>query len=105
MAPSDIYLFPKLKSNLPGTQNESKEGVMEAANEYLGDQEKPFSLEGIRKLEQRWTKFIALQGVILKSKGQIFVPWKPEVQSAKTFFITPRIYKNKTSLCKNLAAL
>ena len=75
MAPSDIYLFPKLKSNLRGTQNGSNEGVIEAANEYLGDQEKPFPLEGIRKLEQRWTKCIALKGVILKSNGQIFIPW------------------------------
>ena len=32
------------------------------ANEYLGDQEKAFYFEGIRKLEQRLGKCIALKG-------------------------------------------
>ena len=62
MAHSDFYLFPKLKSNLRGTQFESKEGVIAAVNEYLEDQEKDFYLEGISKLEQRWTKCISLKG-------------------------------------------
>ena len=60
MALSDLCPFPKLKSNLRGTQFGSNEGVIEAANEYLEDQEKDFYLEGICKLEQRWTKCIAL---------------------------------------------
>ena len=62
MAPSDFCLFPKLKSNLRGTQFGSNEGVIAAVNEYLEDQEKDFYLEGISKLEQRWTKCIALNG-------------------------------------------
>ena len=33
-----------------------------AVYEYLGDQEKAFYFEGIRKLEQRWAKCIALKG-------------------------------------------
>ena len=40
----------------------SKEGVVAAVNEYLEDQQKDFYLEGIGKLEQRWTKCIALKG-------------------------------------------
>ena len=64
MAPSDFYLFPKLKSNLRGTQFGSNEGVIMAVIEYIEDQEKDFYLEGIIKLEQRWTKCIALKGVI-----------------------------------------
>ena len=62
MAPSDFYLFPKLKSHLRGTPYESNEGVIEAVNEYLGDQENAFNFEGIRKLGQRWAKCIALKG-------------------------------------------
>ena len=62
MAPSDLYLFPKLKSLLRGTQYGSNEGVIEPVNEYLGDQEKAFYFEGIRKLEQKWAKCIALKG-------------------------------------------
>ena len=61
MAPSDFYLFPKLKSHLHGTQYESNEGVIEAVNEYLGDQEKAFYFEGIRKLKQRCAMCIALK--------------------------------------------
>ena len=52
MAPSDFYLFPKLKSHLQGTNYGTNEGVIEALNEYLWDQEKGFYFEGIRKLEQ-----------------------------------------------------
>ena len=62
MAPSDFYLFPKLKSNLRGTQFGSKEGAIEAVNKYLEDQRKDFYLQGISNLEQRWTKCIALKG-------------------------------------------
>ena len=50
MAPFDFYLFPNLKSHLHGTQYGSNEGVIEAVNEYLGDQEKAVYFEGIRKL-------------------------------------------------------
>ena len=61
MDPSDLYLFPKLKSHLLATQYESNEGVIEAVNEYFGDQEKAFYFEGIRKLVQRWPKCIVLK--------------------------------------------
>ena len=57
MAPSDFYLFPNFME-----QFSSKEGVIAAVNEYFKDQEKDFYLEGISKLEQRWTKSIALKG-------------------------------------------
>ena len=62
MAPSDFYLFPKLKSHHRGAQYESNEGINEAVNVYLGDQEKAFYFEGIRKLEQTWNWCIALKG-------------------------------------------
>ena len=57
MVPSDFYLFPKLKFHLRGTQY----GSNEAVNECLVDQEKAY-FEGIRKLKQRWAKYIALKG-------------------------------------------
>ena len=61
MAPSDFSLFPKLKFYLCGTQYGSNEGIIEAVNENLGDQENAY-FEGIKKLEQRWAKCIALKG-------------------------------------------
>ena len=51
MAPSDSFPFQKLKSHLRGTQYGRNEGVIEAVNEYLGDQLKAIYFEGIRKLE------------------------------------------------------
>ena len=51
-APSDFYPFPKLKFHLCGTQYGSNEGVTDAVNKYLGDQENALYFEGIRKLEQ-----------------------------------------------------
>ena len=47
MAPSDFYLFPKLKSHFRGTQYGSNEG----SKRYFGYQEKAY-FEGTRKLEQ-----------------------------------------------------
>ena len=66
MAPSDFYLFPKLKYHYRGTQNSSNEGVLEAVNEYLGDHENAFYFEGKRKPEQRWAKGIALKGSFIE---------------------------------------
>ena len=59
MTPSEFYLFTKLKSHLRGTQYGS---IIEAVNEYLGDQEKAFYFKEIRKLEKRLAKCIALKG-------------------------------------------
>ena len=52
MASSDFYLFPKLKSHFCGTQYGSNEGMIEAVNECMGDQEKASYFEGIRKLSK-----------------------------------------------------
>ena len=46
MAPSDFYLFPKLKSYFRGLQYGSNEGVIETVNEYLWDQENAFYFKG-----------------------------------------------------------
>ena len=50
MAPSDFYLFPKLKSHRCGTQYGSNAGIIDAVNKNLGDYEKAY-FEGIKKLE------------------------------------------------------
>ena len=52
IAPSDLYLFPNLKTNLHGRNFGSNEGVTDAVDEYLGNQEESFYFEGINKLEQ-----------------------------------------------------
>ena len=54
MSSSYFYVLPKLKSQIRGTQYRNNGGVIEAVNEYLGDQKKASYFEWIRKLEQRW---------------------------------------------------
>ena len=83
MAPFDFYMFPKLKFHLRCTHYESNEGAIEAVNEYLGTYS-----EGIRKLEQRWAKRIALKGNGMKSNGQIFIPGSPKYKGPRTVFIS-----------------
>ena len=53
---------PKTEIHLRGTQYGSNQGLIEAVNKYLGDQEKVLYFEGIRKLTQRWATCIALKG-------------------------------------------
>ena len=56
-APSDFCLFPNLKLTFVVVILEAREVVIDAVDEYLGDQEDGFYL-GICKLEQRWRKCI-----------------------------------------------
>lgn len=62
LAPSDFYLFPKLKTKLRGRRFGSNEDVMEAVNQFLEDQNREFYLNGLNKLEHRWTKCIDVEG-------------------------------------------
>jgi histone-lysine N-methyltransferase SETMAR len=62
LAPSDFYLFPKLKEHLRGQKFSSNQDVMSAVNTWLEDQNKEFFSTGIRALEHRWTKCISVQG-------------------------------------------
>ena len=63
LALSDFYLFPTLKTNLHGRNFGSNEGVIDAVDEYFGDQEEGFYFEGISKPKQRWRKCIDAKGV------------------------------------------
>ena len=56
------YQFPNLKTNPPDMNYGSNEGIIDAVDEYLGDQEEGFYYEGISKLEQLWRKCIEAKG-------------------------------------------
>ena len=78
MALSDCcgYLFLKLKSHLRCVQYGSNEGVIEAVNEYLWARKRS-SIEGIRKIEQRWAKCILKNGDYIEKQWSfsICIPW------------------------------
>ena len=85
MAPSDIHLFPKLKSHLCGTKYGSYEGNIEAVNKYFGDQEMAFYFECVKKLEQRWAKCIALKGDYIEKMVIFSFPGSPMYKGPRTF--------------------
>ena len=85
MAPSDFYQLPKLKSHLRGSQYGSNEGVIGAVNKYLGDQENAFYFEGIRKMEQKYAKCIALKVDHIENNGHILFSGSPKYKGPGTF--------------------
>jgi [histone H3]-lysine36 N-dimethyltransferase SETMAR len=62
LAPSDYHLFGPLKESLRGRRFTSDDAIKEAVHSWLVAQPKSFFFEGIRKLEQRWTKCVEMQG-------------------------------------------
>lgn len=62
LAPSDYYLFPNLKRWLCGKQFHTNEEVEFETDAYFGQLDKSYFLEGIKKLENRWTRCIELKG-------------------------------------------
>lgn len=62
LAPSDFYLFPKLKEHLRGSQHTCDNDVIEAVEEFLADQDTAFYQTGIEMLQKRWTKCIEVHG-------------------------------------------
>lgn len=62
LAPSDFHLFPKLKEFIRGTKFEDDDAVMAAVKEFFESRDNDFFLEGIRKLEKRYSKCVELEG-------------------------------------------
>ena len=62
LAPTDYYLFPKLKSVLRGKRFETNNDVIEAVDAFLRVQKFSFFYEGIAKLEDRWNKCVMAEG-------------------------------------------
>lgn len=62
LAPSDFHLFPKLKEEIRGTKFHDNDAVIAAVEDFFESQENIFFSQGIRKLETRYSKCIALEG-------------------------------------------
>ena len=62
LAPSDYYLFPKMKKELSGQHFVTDNDVADAVEVYLEDQDSSFYEEGIRTLHHRWNKCVNLKG-------------------------------------------
>jgi histone-lysine N-methyltransferase SETMAR len=62
LAPSDYYLFPKLKKELSGRHFDTDDDVIGAVTQFLEDQPPDFYKTGIRMLQHRWKKCVDLEG-------------------------------------------
>jgi hypothetical protein len=62
LAPSDFYLFPKLKPKPRGRCFGSNECVMEVVNEFSEDKNREFYFERLHKMEHWWAKCIDVEG-------------------------------------------
>ena len=62
LAPSDFYLFQKLKLFLAGQRFSSNQEVTAAAEGYFADLTKNQYRDGIMALDHRWNKCISLKG-------------------------------------------
>jgi len=62
LAPSNFYLFLKLKELMKRHKVSDDENVICTTNGWLKDQEQQFFHNGIRALEKPWTKCISVAG-------------------------------------------
>ena len=60
--PADFYLFPKLKEFLRECKFTEDEDVMCMANGWLKEREQLSFYNGIRALENHWTKCVSVSG-------------------------------------------
>jgi hypothetical protein len=62
LAPSEFYLFPRLKLFLAGQLFSSNQEAIVAVERYFGDLTNNHYRDGIMVLEHRWNKCIILKG-------------------------------------------
>lgn len=62
LAPSDFHLFPELKKFMRGKRFSSNEEVITAVEAYFADLPDSHFMDGIHRLEDRWSKCINVQG-------------------------------------------
>jgi len=62
LAPSDYYLFSKLKKNLRGKKFDDEGEVKTSVIEYFGDKDPENVLKGIELLVQRCEKCVEIRG-------------------------------------------
>ena len=62
LSPSGFFLFSNLKILLKGKRFSSYEEVIAAVNEYFEGFETSYFSEGMKKLEERWTKCVEVEG-------------------------------------------
>ena len=68
LAPSDYYLFPKIKKELGGHYFATDDDVMNAADNFLRALNGAFYTEGACLLHDRWTKCVNVGGDFVEKR-------------------------------------
>ncbi len=67
LAPSDFYLFGRLKSDLQGMRFADNDAVIQTVREWIRRQPQAFFEKGIRMLPERWKNCVDSGGSTLKT--------------------------------------
>ncbi|KAJ4430408.1 hypothetical protein ANN_22624 [Periplaneta americana] len=62
MAPSDFFLFPRIKKPLRGRHFQNDDEVIFEVERFLNSQNADFYNQGLRQVIHRWEKCVALKG-------------------------------------------
>ena len=62
LAPSDFFLFPRMKSPMRGRRFQDDDEVIAEVEHFLNTQSEDFYNQGLRQLIHRWEKCVALCG-------------------------------------------
>ena len=84
LAPSDFYLFRKLKFDLIGTRFEDDDSLKAEIDAWLMSWAEKFYFSGIQALKSRWT-VLKKRDIIFKIDVQIFVLQLQKYLVLKTF--------------------
>ena len=68
LTPSNFFLFPNLKKDIPELHFQSDEEVMTAVEEWVNGKDPDFFSSGLMALEHCWSKCITLEGNYIKKK-------------------------------------
>ena len=73
LAPSDFFLFPNLKKDIPGLHFWSDEEVVTAVEELVNGKDPDLFSSGLMALEHGWSKCITLEGNYIEKEevGQL----------------------------------
>jgi hypothetical protein len=69
LAPSDFYIFPKLKLFLAGQRFSLNQEAIVAVEGYFADLVKNRYRDGIMALEHRWNKCMSLKGDYVENRN------------------------------------
>jgi hypothetical protein len=66
LAPSDFWLFPKLKETLKGQHFSSDAEVEAAVCKWISSQPNTFFIDGMKKWIERLQKYVVVNGVCVE---------------------------------------